>query len=122
MIIIKDIRHKHQVRAKELFRIEDTVSREVAFEEFAVSLVEKWDYTGEDGKILPIEPASFAELKIADIDELSETISEVLFPPAVKKTSNSKSPSTSTPSKRTKRGRGKSQNGLMIGSSHVGQV
>lgn len=115
-VTLKDIRHKHQARAKEIFLIEDEARRELAFEEFAISLVERWDYTGEDGRILAIEPASFAELKISDIDELSDTINDVLFPPKVKKMNDAKSSSTSTPSKTKKVEKEKSRNGLMISS------
>jgi len=79
-VTLADIRLKHQKIAKSLKDIPDGDERDAAFADFAVSLVKSWDYTGEDGEILPIEGGSIAELKLVDFEEFSELLQDSLFP------------------------------------------
>lgn len=117
---LKEPRYKHQKQALALKNLPED-QREKAFADFVVGLVESWDYTGEDGAVLPIIPESFDELLVADIDKLSDAINEAVFPSKVKKTNAAPLPSGSTPSKAEKRVRGKSPNGSTISPLAVGQ-
>jgi len=123
-IKIKDIRYKHQLRAIEITKMDGEKEKEAAYEEFSISLVESWDFKDENGEVFPISPSSdlFHNLKIADIKEMREAITLVLFPKEeVKKTNSEPLPSGSMPSKAEKRVKEKSLNGSTISPLAVGQ-
>ena len=109
-LILKEPRYKHQKQALALKLLPED-EKESGYAKFAIGLVESWNYTGEDGGVLPIAPESFEELRIADIDELTDAINEALFPTTPKKTNGDLSPSTSTPSKAKRAGKGMSPTG-----------
>lgn len=103
-IKFKDARYKHQKIALGLKNLPGE-EKERTFIEFALSMVESWDFKDDNGNVIVINGVgTFDELRVQDIEDLSSQLNRHLFPDTeVKKTSALLSPSGSTKSGRPKK-------------------